>query len=162
MATADSVKAKIQAWIDLFNKKSGRNDTTFTDALVWYLFSIEPELQTLTVTENGTYTPPNGVTGYNKVEVDVQPSLESLHATDNGYYTPSPGHSGFESVEVDVTPPQLETLYVTENGIYTPSGEVTGYSHVEVSVDTQSFYDDGYNTGYSEGYEAGRNSVETA
>ena len=91
MATADSVKAKIQAWIDLFNKKSGRNDTTFTDALVWYLFSIEPKLQTLTITENGTYTPPNGVTGYNKVEVSVD--TQSFY--DDGYNT---GYSeGYEA-----------------------------------------------------------------
>ena len=137
MATADSVKAKIQKLIDLFNKASGRNETTLVNALFRYLVSIDapdqpdPVLETLTVTENGTYTPPNGVAGYNLVEVDVTLS-------------------------------QLESLYVTENGIYTPPYYVTGYNQVEVSVDTQSFYDDGYNTGYSEGYEAGRNSVETA
>ena len=164
MATAESVKSKLQRLVDALNQATGGKETTFVNALIRFLIAVDkpdPVLESLTVTENGSYTPSDGVTGYNLVEVDVQPSLEALNATSNGYYTPSPGYSGFEYVDVNVYP-ALETLDVTENGDYSPSPGFDGYSTVHVEVDTSIAYSDGYNTGYAEGYEAGRNSVETA
>ena len=64
----------------------------------------EPVLETLSVTENGDYMPPEGVDGFSEVTVDVQgpvPVLVSLSVTENGTYTPG-GVDGFSEVTVDV------------------------------------------------------------
>lgn len=59
----------------------------------------------LSVTENGTYNAPAGISGYNPVNVNVpeyQPVLQSLTVTENGLYTPDTGYDGFGSVSVEV------------------------------------------------------------
>lgn len=65
----------------------------------------EPNILELSVTENGTYTVPEGYDGYNPVSVSVpipQPVLNSLSVTENGTYTPPTGVDGFNEVEVNV------------------------------------------------------------
>ena len=64
--------------------------------------SRAPVLDTLNVTENGTYTPGTGVDGYNEVNVDVEADLEDATFTENGTYE-SQDHDGFRSVEVNVS-----------------------------------------------------------
>ena len=91
------------------------------------------------ITENGVYTPEEGVDGYSKVIVDVPiptPTLETLNVTENGTYTPETGVDGFNEVvvDVDVPTPTLETLNVTENGTYTPESGVDGFDEVVVNV----------------------------
>ena len=98
-----------------------------------------PVLDTLNVTENGTYTPPSGTDGYNEVNVDVPipvPVLDSLSVTENGTYTPPSGTDGYNEVNVDVpTPvPVLSSLSVTENGTYTPPTGTDGYNEVNVNI----------------------------
>ena len=61
-----------------------------------------PVLETLVVESNGTYTPDEGVDGFNRVEVDVTPTLISLNAYENGSYYPSTGEDGFDSAFVAV------------------------------------------------------------
>lgn len=100
-----------------------------------------PVLDTLNVTENGIYTPPSGVDGYNEVNVAVptpQPALDTLNITENGTYTPPSGVDGYNEVNVSVPVPQpsLEALNVTENGTYTPPSGVDGYNEVNVAVPT--------------------------
>jgi hypothetical protein len=60
--------------------------------------TVEP----LNVTENGFYTPPEGVDGFNEVEVDVTVELAPLNVSENGSYTPPAGADGFSAVEVAV------------------------------------------------------------
>ena len=55
----------------------------------------------LTVTENGKYTPPAEIDGYNEVDVNVQPNLTSINITANGQYTPT-DTDGFNEVNVAV------------------------------------------------------------
>lgn len=65
----------------------------------------EPEIQPLSVTENGEYYAPVGVDGYNPVLVSIpseEPSLQSLTVTQNGIYLPDTGYDGFDSVSVEV------------------------------------------------------------
>lgn len=59
-------------------------------------------VESLSVTENGTYTAPSGK-AYSPVTVDVQPELEPLSVTENGTYTPETGVDGFSSVSVNVS-----------------------------------------------------------
>ena len=78
-------------------------------------------LETLNVTENGTYTPEAGVDGYNKVVVDVdtpQPTLETLNVTENGTYTPEAGVDGYNEVVVDVPIPTSFDLPILEDYPY--------------------------------------------
>ena len=59
-------------------------------------------VESLAVTENGTYSAPSGK-AYSPVTVNVQPELEPLSVTENGAYTPETGVDGFSSVSVNVS-----------------------------------------------------------
>lgn len=97
-------------------------------------------VEEITITENGTYTPEEGIDGFNPVVVEVPmpepPVLETLSVTENGTYTPPSNVDGYDEVIVDVPPitPTLETLSVTENGTYTPESGVDGFDEVVVNV----------------------------
>lgn len=45
-----------------------------------------PTLEALSITENGTYRPIDGVDGFNVVDVNVQPELDDITITENGVY----------------------------------------------------------------------------
>lgn len=62
-----------------------------------------PVLDTLNVSTNGTYTPPAGTDGYDKVVVSVPgATLQSKTITENGTYTPGAGVDGYNEVIVNV------------------------------------------------------------
>lgn len=101
----------------------------------------EPVIETLNITENGTYTAEGKV--WNVVTVDVAPLLESVtkYYDTNGTYsfTPSAGKDGISDVTVTVDVPQalpnLESIVdtITANGQYTYTAGV-GYDGID-SVD---------------------------
>lgn len=65
----------------------------------------EPVLVSLNVTANGTYTPEEGVDGFDEVVVNVpsvEPVLELLNVSENAIYTPEDGVDGFNVVVVNV------------------------------------------------------------
>jgi hypothetical protein len=62
-------------------------------------------VQALEVTQNGTYTSPEGVDGFNQVTVNVpdpEITLQDKTVTENGTYTADSGYDGLGSVTVDV------------------------------------------------------------
>lgn len=103
---------------------------TVTSDDVIHIYSIEPPapeptIISLLAEDNGTYNVPEGVDGFNPVNVSVNPPLQNIEIIENGEYTPSTGYYGFSSVDVDVpvgsnvivsnSPP---TADVGENGQY--------------------------------------------
>ena len=80
--------------------------------------TTDPVFGKLTVTENGKYTPPAEIDGYNEVDVNVQPNLTSINITANGQYTPT-DTDGFNEVNVAVEgAPTDAELTISGNGGY--------------------------------------------
>ena len=96
-------------------------------------------LTNLDITENGTYTPPEGYDGFDEVVANVpqpQPVIESKNITANGTYTAPSGVDGFSPVVVNVpqSQPVIESKNITANGTYTAPSGVDGFSPVVVNV----------------------------
>ena len=84
---------------------------------------VDPVLESLSVTENGTYEPSEGIDGYDRVVVDIPiitPDISPLTVTANGTYTAE--GDGFNPVTVNVEAPKdpniVEGEFIgTEEGI---------------------------------------------
>ena len=66
----------------------------------------EPSIESLSVTENGTYTAPSGVDGYSPITVNVPGSgavVQPLSVNQNGTYNPPSGVDGYAPVTVNVS-----------------------------------------------------------
>ena len=74
--------------------------------------AVLPAIQALEVTENGTYTAPDGVDGYSPITVKVDVELP------------------------DVPDPVIQPLEITENGTYIAPEGVDGYSPVTVHIES--------------------------
>lgn len=99
------------------------------------------------ITENGTYTPPEGKV-YNAVEVAVpipSPVLQSKSITENGTYTPPSGVDGFNEVVVNVPTPEPETYFNLQNRLYIESS----MNYANVSLNS---FDSVWNGGGSVGF----------
>lgn len=98
------------------------------------------DFDTLSVSENGTYSPEEGYAGYDSVSVDVDPKTGSLDVEENGHFYASQEDDeidGYTNVHVDV-PPDYTTLpskTLEQNGVYYASEDgVTGWETVTVDV----------------------------
>lgn len=72
-----------------------------------------PTLVSLNVTENGEYTPEEGVDGFNIVNVEVADTpavIESLSITENGTYTAPSGIDGYSPITVNVAAPSSKVV----------------------------------------------------
>lgn len=102
---------------------------TFAEAAMIMMSGGSANIQPLTVTQNGSYEAPEGVDGYNPVDVKVpdrynegysdgesavKAKIGEKHITQNGtYYAVSDGLEGFDPVIVNNP---YETLYRLEHG----------------------------------------------
>lgn len=90
---------------------------TFTEAAMIMMSGDNANMQSLTVTQNGQYNAPEGVSGFNPVIVNVpvsKPVIRSLTVTRNGRYDAADyGCDGFNPVIVDNP---YEILWKQEHG----------------------------------------------
>lgn len=101
--------------------------------------------QDITITDNGTYLPQEGYTGFGKVEVklDIEDLKEKSYEEGR--------EVGIEEGK-NIQKELLTDIVITDNGSYsTPNG----YKNVEVNVDTNSFYE----RGKEEGVEIGKQEI---
>ena len=146
---------------------------TFSEAAMIMMSGGNKVIQPLNVTENGSYEAPEGVGGYNPVNVSVfsEAITEGLSVTSNGTYTPPAGVDGYNPVTVNVddrydegydegyadgessVKAKIQSKTITENGIYYAADDgLDGFDPVNVNVPDN--YDDGYDKGYEDGWEA--------
>lgn len=93
---------------------------------------------TISITTNGTYTPPSAYNGFSKVVVDVDTVLNTnLNVTTNGIYTPSYPYTGFDTVTVDINTVNNTDITITKEGVYTPEEPYTGFETVTVDFSSQ-------------------------
>ena len=96
----------------------------------------KPVLDSITINENGHFTPPAGTDGYDDITVYVPYVTQGTTINENGDYTPPSGVDGFGRVIVDVPtpPPSLQSLTASHNGYFVPSSGYVGFSEVNVDV----------------------------
>ena len=96
--------------------------------------SPDPEIVPLLAEENGIYTIPEGVDGFNPVTVDVTPVIQSITITENGTYNIPTGVDGYGPVVVNVSSGGVHDLFdgLLEQGSFTDNGlndSTTGATH---------------------------------
>lgn len=107
---------------------------TFEEAAQIMMDSKKTVIKSISITENGTYSPPDGVDGYSPVSVSV----------------PDRYNEGYEAGKADFYA-KIKSKTITENGTYDATSEdLKAYNPVTVNVP------DRYDEGYDEGYKAGR------
>lgn len=100
-------ESNISAIATAIRAKNGTQDTYTTAEMAGAIRDIEPELEILSVTSNGTYTPGIGKDGFSQVAVNVpsmQPVLVTKSITANGTYIALDDDSadGYSQVTVNV------------------------------------------------------------
>lgn len=73
----------------------------------------DPVIESLSITENGTYTAPSGVDGYSPITVEVSDTpavIEPLAITANGTYEASAGVDGYSPITVNVPEPTTKVV----------------------------------------------------
>ena len=104
------------------------------------------KLESINITENGTYTKEDG---YNNIEVNV-PDL-------NGSY--DEGYAEGKTDGVNEQKSKLESINITENGTYSKED---GYNQIEVNVpDLNGSYNEGYAQGKTDGVSEQKSKLES-
>ena len=139
---------------------------TFAEAaMIMMSGGKKPNIKPLSVSKNGSYEVPDGVDGYNPVNVNVpsEAVTEGLSVTANGTYTPPSGVDGYSPVTVNVddrydegyadgesaVKAKIQSKSITANGIYYAADDgLDGFDPINVSVPAR--YDEGYDDGFSD------------
>ena len=112
------------------------------------------KLETINITENGTYTKEDG---YNHIEVNV-PDLNGSY--DEGYAEGERvGYNQGKTDGVNEQKNKLEHINITENGTYSKED---GYNEIVVAVpDLNGDYNEGYNQGKTDGINEQKSKLES-
>jgi hypothetical protein len=105
---------------------------------------IEPTIQELNVAQNGEYLVPEGVDGYNPVNVDVEPVIQSISIFQNGVYDVPSNVDGYNPVTVNVVPqyqPMSYEDHLTDSYAYV--GANGAFSSSEDDKNTLTVYEVG-------------------
>ena len=86
MAKYESLRGLFTAIADAIRAKTGSTGAIVAEDFPEFIEGIEPVIEPLTISENGTYTAPDGVDGYSPVTVDVKGSGEEFVLTDFSYF----------------------------------------------------------------------------
>lgn len=92
-----------------------------------------PVLEELEATENGNYTPSEGVDGFNSVKVAVpsrDPVVQPIEITENGTYNAPDGVDGYNTVTVNVDPTKITLLREQEISGFALDDEF-GYAKID-------------------------------
>jgi hypothetical protein len=100
---------------------------------------VEPNIEPITIKENGVYQTEGDIDGYAPITVDIDiptPVIEALEVTENGTYNTPQGVDGFDPVVVDVEipTPVITPITIKENGEYVAPDGVDGHSPIKVEV----------------------------
>lgn len=87
---------------------------TFAEAAMIMMSGTPSAIDPITITENGHYEAPEGVNGYNPIDVNVQKKIKSITITRNGTYNAPAGVDGYNPVIVNNP---YETLWKQEHGL---------------------------------------------
>lgn len=111
--TVNAVTASIDSDIIATNIKQGVNILGVVGSVV------EVNNQTLSVTDNGTFVPDEGYTGFSSVEVNVISAVNTnLHIIPSGQpqeFTPPEGYTGFDEVTVEAVSAAADANIKPEN-----------------------------------------------
>lgn len=75
-----------------------------------------PNIQSLSISQNGTYSVSGSISGYNPITVEVLPTIQSLTVSQNGVYTVNGSISGFNPITVDITQRILSSVIAYSGG----------------------------------------------
>lgn len=125
--------------------------------------TINPNIEPLTVTENGEYKAPENIHGYNPVNVNVPSRYDEGYTegynkgNTDGYN--SGYENGYQASQDSIT---LQEKTTTKNGTVTADEGYTGLSKVNVEVPERynEGYTEGKQDGYSEGFQASQDSIK--
>lgn len=103
---------------------------------VIHVYSLESTkvINPLEVNNNGTYSAPSGVDGFNPVTVSVNPNIQPLQCAENGVYNKPEGVDGFDPVTVAVEP-EYSVVPPDFYGLATAYQAITGDFYVQYSKD---------------------------
>lgn len=128
----------------------------------------EPVINSLEITENGTYTAPDNVDGYSPITVNVQPELQEktiTPTTDSQEVVADDNYDALSKVTINAIPDEYViptgNKTITENGEHSVSGYASATVNVEPELEELTVTENGEYTPTVDGFSKVTVNVET-